>query len=415
LILSTVCLTLLIGSVASAGTKSTVRFAVAGEGRALELGALGQGVTLGVAFAEADSTPSVFGFSAGQCTLLGDDPDPDDLPCNESTSEQVTLDDPGDGEQTCAGPSIPEPLGSVLSIDIACGNSSAALKKGLPTTTNRGVVGDLALELNVAPLSEAVEDTKDQIVDTIQGIIGGAPEPVKNAVNQLLDVVDEGQAVHISLGPSTADVRAIKGGIGVLSTAAGVRIGLLGIPDLDADGVPIVGSSDALEDGLVIIDVGSSSSQVDLFSETGKATAVADPALVRVKVRDITKLEPTYVEVAVAPGETVTILGGTPAESTIVAADSLIEEGPGSATAASNAVRLHLLKGLQGGIELALGRTTAAGTIEVTEPEVLPKDPVENRPPKILPVTGGTDLTMWGLLLLVGASAATLVRRRMRA
>ena len=106
-----------------------------------------------------------------------------------------------------------------------------------------------------------------------------------------------------------------------------------------------------------------------------------------------------------APGPTVTILEGTPAESTIPAAGATNKEKTGSAVAAADAVRVHLLKGVEGGVVLGLGRATAA----VSGREVQPKAP---RPAaQELPRTGGTNL-VWPALGLLAAAGALLVLRR---
>ena len=129
-----------------------------------------------------------------------------------------------------------------------------------------------------------------------------------------------------------------------------------------------------------------------------------------VKVRDVTSPTPKYVEVSVAPGQSVTVLQGTPAESTITAASSSTEEGEGRATAAADAVSLHLLKGVNGGIRLALGRTVAGVTADTTE-ETTP--PVQKKPPTSLPVTGGAlPFGTLALVLLVSAAGTLVVRRR---
>lgn len=397
--------------VGAAPAEATLRYALAGEARAMELGIGTQGLSLGVAFSKADSTPSAIGVAAGQCSLLGNDPDPNDLPCNESTTASSSYPgDAGSAEEQCAGPAIPAPLDSVLDVDLACGTSQSGAKKGVPFTTNFGKVGEVALEFDLAGLVPQIEEAKEQVIDELQEIINQAPEPIKNALNQLLDSVDAGQAGRILIGPARSDVVASGGTLAVSSSAAGVQIGLIGIPDLDKDGVPILGTSDAIEDGLIVIEVGAATASATL--DLGKATAAgdADPALVRVKVRDITQSEPTYITEEVAPGQSQTILAGTPLESTITAAVATTDIKRNSAASVADAVRLHLLKGVQGGIILGLGRTTAAASID----KVLPTAPIEKAPegPKGLPATGVRDGTPMALGLLLAAALLLLARRR---
>jgi LPXTG-motif cell wall-anchored protein len=400
-------LSALIAAAVPAVAAPETTYALEGEARGLELGLGDQGVTLGVALSRADSTPSAEGVGAGQCSILGQDPEPDELPCNESTSQKSSA--PGKstgGGQTCAGPALPDPLSSILTLDLACGSSQSSIKKGVPVTSNLGKVSEVALELDLRGLIPQAEDVKEQLVNQLQEIIGGAPEPISTAVNQLLDVIDEGQAAQVLLGPSSSNVTAKGDTLTVDSTSAGAVIGVAGIPDLNANGAPIPGSSLATEDGLIIVEVGRATASASLNRVSAAAASEASAAIVTVKVRDITQTEPTYQEVPVSPGQTVTILEGTPAESTIYAAAASKEEKAGSALAAADAVRLHLLKGVSGGIKLGLARATAAATAE-TEPLA---DRADN--PKVLPQTGARDVTLVALGLLALAGVALLVRRR---
>jgi LPXTG-motif cell wall-anchored protein len=398
---------------AGAAAPEGATYALEGEARGLELGLGDQGLTLGVALARGDSSPSAQGVGAGQCSILGQNPNPDELPCNEATSQSSEA--PGgsaskDGAQTCAGPAIPAPLGSVLTLDLACGASASSIAGGAPQTTNRGKVSEAALELDLSGLIPQAEDAKEQLIDQLQKIIGGAPEPIKNALNQLLDAIDEGQGAQIVLGPATSDITSKGNKITVTSSAGGALIGVAGIPDLDKDGVPIPGTSVATEDGLIIIEVGKADASATIDQVSAQAGSDATAALVTVKVRDITKIEPTYQEISVAPGQTVTILGGTPAESTITAAAATKQEKAGSALAAADAVRLHLLKGVSGGIKLGLARATAAATVEAQPAPVVQPKTQPNA--KVLPQTGARDATFIALALMILAGVAIAVRRR---
>lgn len=381
-------------------------YALSGEARALELALGTQGLTLGVALSRADSTPSAQGAAAGQCDFLGDEPSIEDLPCNGATL--ATSSYPGEGgspDDVCGTPPIPAPLDSVLSLGLACGSSASGLKSGLAFTTNEGKVAEAALELDLGGAVPQLEAAKEQVIEGLQGITDQAPEPVRTAVNQLLDTIDAGQGARLVVGSATSDVSSSPGGIQVVSDAAGAKIGVLGIPDLDADGAPILGSADALEDGLIIVEVGAASASASLNLSTAKATGEVDPALLRVRVRDITQLNPTYVEVEVAPGQTVTLLEGTPLESTITAAAGTSDVKGTRVASAADAVRLHLLKGVQGGIVLGIGRATAAASIETVAAAQEP-------PPRVLPQTGARNMTSLAIGMLVLALAVVALRRR---
>lgn len=402
---------LVAAAVPAAAAPARSTYALQGEARGLELGLGNQGLTLGVALSRGDSSPSAEGVGAGQCSILGQDPDPDELPCNESTTQTSEAPSGGsssnDGSQTCAGPDIPAPLDSVLTIDLACGASISAIDNGTPRTENLGKISEAALELDLRGLIPQAEDAKEQLVNELQKITGGAPEPIKNALDQLLDAIDEGQGAQIVLGPASSDITSKGNRITVRSTSAGALVGVAGIPDLDEDGVPIPGSSNATEDGLIIIEVGTATASATVDNLSAAAVSDATAALVTVKVRDITQVKPTYQSISVAPGETVTILQDTAAESTITAAAATKEEKEGSALAAADAVRLHLLKGVSGGLKLGLARATAAASVEAKPLAVRAENP-----PKVLPQTGANDATLLAIGVLALAGVALVVRRR---
>lgn len=397
--------------------KATTNYALAGEARALELAIGEQGVTLGLALARGTSAPKAIGVGAGQCTLLGSEADPDNLPCNEeSTVKTSTPGVPGDGTPKCAA-TLPEPLNAIVDLKIACGSSKSSILNGAPKTTSSGKVASLGVTLPVGTVLDAVPVNQlvGTLTDTLSPVLDLAPKEVRDAVDNVVELVTglaETEALAIELGPSTSSIRSKGNTITVDSASAGALIGLVGVPEAGVDGTAISATSNPLENGLVIIEVGTARASATLDEKTASAAGAASAALVTVKVRDITKPEPTYVEVSVAPGETVTVLEGTPAESTIVAADSTVSEEGNKAAAAADAVRLHLLKGVNGGVSLALARATAA----VQGERVLPAPPVvKQAPPETLPLTGGTDMTLQALVLILLAGAALLLRRKVTA
>jgi hypothetical protein len=402
---------------AKAPVKAHTDFAVAGEARALELAIGDQGVSLGLAIAQADSTPSAVGVGAGQCTLLGDTPDPDDLPCTDESTVKTRFPGlPGDGNPKCAA-TLPAPLNAIVDLKIACGSSKSGVTKGLPFTTSTGKIAHLGVKLPVGTVFDAapVNQLVGQLTDTLAPVLDQTPKEVQNAVDNVVNIVTglaETEALAVELGPSSSAVTSKGKTITVNSESAGALIGLVGLPEALVDGTDVSVASDPLKNGLVIIEVGTARTSASLNTDTAAAAGAASPALVTVKVRDITKPEPTYVEVSVAPGQTVTVLEGTPAESTITAADSTVTEDGNSAAAGADAVRLHLLKGVQGGVSLALARSTAAVKGDVVKPAA---PIVKKAPPETLPLTGGTDMTVPALALILAAGVALWVRRRVTA
>jgi LPXTG-motif cell wall-anchored protein len=401
-----------------AGAKGTAHtdFGLTGEARALELAVGSQGVSLGLSIARADSKPSSVGVGAGQCTLLGDSADPDDLPCSdESTVTTRYPGTPGDGTPKCAA-ALPAPINTIVDLKLACGSSKSGLARSLPFTASNAKVGHLGVKLPIGAVLDAlpVGPLVDDLTDTLAPVLDLAPQQVQDAVDNVLELVTgiaETDALAVEIGPSSSQVSSKGNVISVDSSAAGALIGLVGIPEVAADGTAISATADPLTNGLVIIEIGTARASASLNTVSATAAGAASPALVTVKVRDITKPEPTYVEVSVAPGQTLTVLGGTPAESTITAADSTVEENGSTAAAGADAVRLHLLKGVQGGVTLGIARATAAVKGDVVKPAA----PIKKAPPQTLPVTGAANMTLPALGLILLAGAALWARRRLSA
>jgi LPXTG-motif cell wall-anchored protein len=410
-------------AVPAGATKAHTDFALAGEARALEVAFGDQGLTLGLALAQADSSPKAVGVGAGQCALLGETADPDDLPCSDQNTENARY--PGDGgdeNPTCSG-AIPAPLDEILTLKVACGQSKAGLKGGVPFTTNSAKVAELGAKLPVGVLlpqldgvQQQVDNLVDTLVDTLKPVLDQTPAEVRDAVEQVLQIVedvDATDALKIELGPSVSNITNDGNVMKVESSAAGARIGILGIPGVAADGTTLVQTADPLENGLVIIEVGPSQASAIANKATAVATSAASAAIVTVKVRDITKPDPTYVEVAVAPGQTVTVLEGTPAESTITAANAVTSKDAEGAKAAADAVRLHLLKGVNGGLKLGLSRSTAAATVAAVEGKTVTRP--APKAPRVLPHTGANDMTLPAIGILLLAGVAFVIRRRITA
>jgi LPXTG-motif cell wall-anchored protein len=266
-------------------------------------------------------------------------------------------------------------------------------------------------------VQQQVDNLVDTLVSTLQPVLDQTPAQVQDAVEQVLQIVDDVKAttdvLKVELGPSVSNITNDGNVMKVESSAAGARIGILGIPTVGTDGTTLINTGDPLTNGLVIIEVGPSQASAIANRLNATSTAAASAAIVTVKVRDITKPEPTYVEVAVAPGQTVTVLEGTPAESTITAAAATTKEDENGAQAAADAVRLHLLKGVNGGLKLGLSRSTAAATVQAVKAERV------NRPapkaPRVLPHTGANDMTLPAIGILLLAGLAFVVRRRIHA
>ena len=406
---------LLVAVGAPATGARRTNFGLAGEARGLDLAIGQQGVTLGLALTRGDSRPLATGLGAGRCTLLRDIVGLEGLPCADETTETSRAPGrPGDGAMSCATGSLPAGLDDLLNLRIACGLSRSTLRDGLPVSTNVGRVAALGVDLPLSNLTPDVEQARRQLVDQLAGslrpLLGAAP--AQGAVDQLLDSIEslgaEAEAVKVELGSSSSNIRPGGDLVNVGSTAAGALIGVLGVPQV-VGGEPVAGTADPLRNGLLIIEVGKAVASASVNRANATATSAADPALLRIRLRNITQPGSSYIEVPIAPGETITLFEGTPLESTIVAADSSIQRTRNSARAAADAVSLHLLKGVaNGGVRLALGRATAAANVEAVRVQRQERAPTTRR---VLPVTGGRSFVAIALVLLLGAGIVLVARR----
>ncbi len=394
---------------APAGATAPATYALSGSGSGLELSFQGQGVTLGAAVSSGDSTPQAHGAAFGQCEVLGSNPSPGDLPCTGSTGETSSYPGhPGDARSTCASPALPPQLAGVLDVRIACGRSSSAARAGAPVTTNSARVAQVTLDTDLSSLSPQLQAAKDQVASQLQQIFKQVPnDQLQNALDQLAGSLKDSQALAATLGPASSDIAPDGRSVTVSSTASGARIGVLGIPRLDPQG-NVVAPGDAYRDGLLRIEIGPASARAGVRPGGGSAAARAAAAVVTVQVRDITKTTPSYRTISVAPGQSQTLFAGTPLESTITAARASRKVTATSAVAASDSVRLDLLKGVQGGIHLALGRATAAAGVRPAPQAPAPPEAAHH---KELPYTGGPDLTLPGAALLAGALILLALRR----
>lgn len=428
---------------ASSAAETKPKFQGEGSARALDLSipllkalpALGQnvsenlgenfkGLTLGLTSTQFSSDPMAKGMASASCELLPTGVSlpklPADLPCSKESVETSSAPEGngGDGVDSCA---------TVLKVSIvdlaaACANSLSKIENQRPVSLNKGGVADV--NLTVTDLSKllglGVEDTKNQLTNTVSGLVsqvmgtvqGVAPvapaqlqQAVGNVLNQIRDL-NVSKLAAIKAGTASSEVTG-QGAIETLtSQAAGAKIGLLGI-------------GNPLEDGLVIIDVTAAKATATWDDATGTAKASATPALATIKVRDLLDVVPgsDYLSATVDAGllnNLLAPLSGTILDSSIDLATATPSQEGRSAAASTSGVGLHLLKGVgesapgarDGGLILRIASADAkiAG-------DVATATPIESAP--TLPRTGGqTYVFLAGAALL--AIAAPLFARLSR-
>src|SRR5207247_1402303 len=214
----------------------------------------------------------------------------------------------------------------------------------------------------------------------------------------------------VKLGDSTSELTTVANTVTSTSSAQGATIEILPVTALG--GTPIA-----------TITAGSAKATAIYDRIAGKSSAIFDPALVSVHFASALGLP----DVKVAPGQTITLLAGTPLESTITVGDGSQQTGANSASAVADGVSLHLLKGINAPtgassvsalatgpgavvLELAHAEVSVNGTApQKTVPNVAPPAPPAV---KALAFTGTSPWLPIGGFALLGAAWGTRRLRR---
>jgi hypothetical protein len=306
-------------------------------GTALDLNVLGNKTTFGYSSADAASSLAAKAQGAGQ--LL-----------NDATTTQAQVSAAGatqSAPQKCATPALPAQVSSVLDVGVACSDSQASDANGLPTASSEGSVAAISLSANTV-LSKVPVPIGDILDQALQPLTSTPLDPVKTTVVDLVNSVLKTQTLSVSVGKSTSTVATAAGTVTSTAVANGADVKILPLPTgTSLSGQPVAE-----------IIVGNAKATAVYDRSTGKSTATPDPALVTVKLAPLAGIGGQTI--SVAPGQTQTILTGTPLESTIaVAAGSTVKNADGTVGAIADGVSLDLLKGISGGVSLKLAHAVA--------------------------------------------------------
>lgn len=340
----------------------------------LDLNLAGQRLTVGFSKADVDSALKAVAEAAGQ--LLA----PATTSRAEAVGDNVAKSDP----DRCGPITLPAELASLLKVATACSSSASEVTAGAPKASSTASVaaidlfGNTVLNQVIQPIQPVLEQIFGQLSQVAPQL-----DPVTATVGDLVNAVASTQTLSIRLGNSTSESVTTAGQVAATATAAGGQIDIL----------PLGGLNQA---PLASIIVGSARTVTTYDRAKGLSSATADPALVTVKLNLPGGLVPPQT-ISVAPGQEVTILAGTPLESTIRVAKATTSVDPATqkATAVADGVSLELLKGLSGGVALRLAHAESAvqGKPAVPVVEVA----------RELPRTGGE-----GWLPVAGAALVTV-------
>lgn len=405
-----------VGKQAEEKTAFASGFSFWGDARALSLSIGGRATDFGSALSRTRLLPEAVGAAAAWCES-GTLDDIDRLPCGKdglNTSRYPGGQTPD--EERCSK-EVPSALRGFISIGRACTTSTSGLKDDLPFAEGSAKVPAVRALLGFADVlpidSSATKPEIDQVTTYLTGLFASALDVVaRDRLSTLEDGVRRLVAgyvrlardlptaplVDIRLGRSSSAVSPERQALSVVSTTSGARIGVLPLPKTSRAGTVALG--DPLRDGLLVIEVGGAGAAAQVHPDSAASTSSASAATVLVQVRDLSRARRSYINVAVAEGESVTVLEGTPWESTVTAGSAVSERNVGSATSTAEPATLALLTGMVGGgAKLEVGAASAIADL-TAEPRTPSSFAV---PQSLLPDTGGGRPMLFPLALVAGA------------
>jgi hypothetical protein len=321
-------------------------FAGTATARALNLDVLGIKLTAGATHATADSTVKAHADGAG-VAIIGGTVSHADISASNQTDAPA---------KACA---LNLPLPSILTVALACSQSAASSPAGAPAgaasanvaTIDVGLV-NAVLQL-LKPIIDALVPVADNLIGTVtqtlQPLLGPLLTPIlaplglnlQSPVKSLVSALEKATGLAtVTLGTSTSAVTTVAGAVTATSTAQGGEIDVL-------PGLTLVGGP------LIKIVIGSASTTSTFDRTTGVSSATFDPALLTLSVLGL--------NIPVKFGSPITLFAGTVLESTIsIGAGSTVHNADGTVGAVADGLSLHLLKGINGGINLELAHAESA-------------------------------------------------------
>lgn len=311
-------------------------------GRALVLNVLGQSPqTFGYATTKIVSDLTAVAEAAGR--LL----DPGTTSKAESKGNNTTSKVPATGLKCLVPPlGLPGPLASVLDLGIACSSAESSIQNELPLSKSRGTV--LNIDLRANPVLNQIIQPIQAPLNQVFGPLPAQLDPVTNTVADLLTALGATQTLAVRIGDALAE-----------STTTSKQVSTSAITE--------AGHIDILPNSIfgeyfarILIGSARASATLNRFGDQDP-TGQVDPAIVSVLFTKLPVAGVVLPPIVVAPSQSVTILAGTPLESTItVAGKSVSKLANGSIASVADGVSVHLLKGVSNGINLQLAHAEAA-------------------------------------------------------
>lgn len=328
--------------------------------------------------------------------------------------------------QSCGGgvPAFPAPFSGLVSGSVSCGAASAqGFSAHDGTSTSSASAADLGIDL--APLLSQVVTAGSPLESGLKGLVGTLPplpaagQSVSSIISSLSSAATSSQSISIAIGPSSSVSRLDGASYTTTAEAKGSVITLM--PGAGPGGAP-----------LARIVVGGASATATAGGRKPQASDL--PALVTVEVDTAATGPKSY---SVVPGQSLTILAGTPLQSTIKVGSGSVSTAPsGAETASAEGVEVDLAEGVgatpatayNGGLELRLAAASAtskapapvlaASRVKKKAParQPLASSPVPNAttPHTGLPWAGAAPLLAGGALTGTGLLSWPWLKRRLR-
>ena len=395
---------LIAGTAGVAGAETAPKYTASAKADALTINLFGQTITTSAS--EAGMSPAEAFAKVTETLLQENSVEAKSTDASSETKSEL---------ESCAGQELTQiPL--VNRAEVTCGTALARLGQYAKASG-----GEVVLEVSVAnlletlqlqePGQEAVNQVFTGLNSLIQPITGGTPlaelvDPATATVQDVLnDVLTLKSTVRIVVAPTLAEVTSASGKVTAHARAQGLRIELLP-PDVASDASVLFPDLE-LGEPLITITVGNA----EVTKVLGDVEASnAKAALVRIQIgakalADALGLPGQVTDIAVEGGQSICLLPDPLTTCVQVAAAKVDAEGNGIADGAS----IQLLKGVNGGIDIATGRATNGGVFEAAQaaiPADVPRELPRTGGPATLPLVGG------GLLALAAATRRLSLRRR---
>lgn len=388
------------------------RYRASAAARALTLSVLGLNVTIGSTGTVIDSSQLAEATGAGALLIAG----------TTATARVSGRLNPGETSRIDDPPAacvVNLPL-SLVNLAAACGDARAELAGAGPAAAAHGGVAAVEIGLSlldplIDQLLALVGNTIGAVTDPLLVLLGGLLTPLLSGLNlQVTNLVDDLVAglqratslLRVHVGTSASQAVTSPGAVTASAVAQGAQIDVL--PGLTLGGDPLV----SIIVGEARADLSITRSRSQNAPQAAQVVPSFDPAIVRVRL-GLPLLGGNLTDIPIGLGSPLTLLAGTPLESTIsLGAGQSSTSPPGSGFAIADGVKLDLLKGIGGGIVLELAHVEVAGSGETAQFRIVQEPPVVTQPEPPLAKTGASPvLPMAGFALVLAALA---VRRGLR-